>query len=70
MKIWRNRNVVYPGLETGVEELEPRLAYVEDKRVTQEEMLQTEAGCNAAEVEQVPARCNSWKTFSFRRSTA
>ena len=49
---------MHPGLESGIEELQPLMAYVEHDRITQEEMLQAETGSNAAEVEQVSAAKN------------
>ena len=46
---------MHPGLEGGVEELEPIIAYVEDDGITEKQMLQTETGSDPAEVEQVSA---------------
>lgn len=47
-----------PGLQGGVEELEPEVAHVEDEGAAQEQVLEAEAGRNPAEVEQVPGEIN------------
>jgi hypothetical protein len=44
---------VDPRLELVVEELEPFIAHVEDKRVAQEQVPKSEACCYTSEVEQV-----------------
>lgn len=43
-------DVVDPGFELGVEELQPFIPYVEDQGAAQEKMLEAEAGCHTSEV--------------------
>ena len=50
------RNVVDPGRERGVEELPPLAADVKDEAAAEEEVLQAEGGCHAAEVEEEAVR--------------
>jgi hypothetical protein len=51
-----NRDVVHPGTEGGVEELEPLVVNVVHERVAQEQVFEAEAGRYSAEVEQVSAK--------------
>jgi len=51
-----HRDVVDPGLQLRVEELLPLVAHVEHHGAAEEEMLEAEAGCHAAEVEQIPGK--------------
>lgn len=43
-------DVVDPGFELGVEELQPLIPHMEDQGAAQEKMLQAEAGCHTSEV--------------------
>ena len=48
-----NRDVVEPGLESSIKELQPVASHVEYQGVTEEEVLEAKARSHAAEIEQV-----------------
>lgn len=49
-------DVVNPGFELRVKKLLPLVAHMEDQRTTEEEMLETETGSHAPEVEQISVK--------------
>ena len=56
LEVLSHWNVVDPGLQGVVEELEPLVAHVKDQGLAEEQVLESEACCHSSEVEQV-----SWK---------
>lgn len=54
-EVFWERDVMYPRLQAGVEELLPLLPDVQDQRPAQEQVAQAETSGNATEVEEVPA---------------